>query len=179
MCILSVTCTFTPPAAPLHPWEWPKQPWSRIHLDFSGPFMGSMFLITIDAHSKWLDVQIMSSITAPKTIDKLRQIFSIHGLPNKMVTDNGPTFTSHEFREFTSQKGIQHTFSALYHPSSNGLAERAVQTFKQALKQMDIGSLQFKVSQFLFKYNITPHSTTGLSPSKLLMGRELRSRLTS
>ena len=161
MCILSVTCTFT---APLHPWEWPIQPWSRIHLDFAGSFMGSMFLITVDVH-------IMSSITAPKTIDKLRQFFSIHGLPNKMVTDNGPTFTSHEFKEFTSQNGIQHTFSAPYHPSSNGLAERAVQTFKQALKQMDNGSLQFKVSQFLFKYNITPHSTTGLSPSKLLMGK--------
>lgn len=168
----------SPPSAPLHPWEWPKQPWNRIHLDFAGPFMGAMFLVIVDAHSKWLDVQIMPSITAPKTIERLRQIFAIHGLPCKIVSDNGPTFTSREFQQFTTENGIQHVFSAPYHPSSNGLAERAVQTFKQALKQMQPeGSLQSRLSRFLFKYNITPHTTTGIAPSELLMGRQLRSRL--
>ncbi len=29
-----------PAVAPLHPWEWPKQPWSRVHLDYAGPFLG-------------------------------------------------------------------------------------------------------------------------------------------
>lgn len=169
----------SPPSAPLHPWEWPKQPWHRIHLDFVGPFMGSMFLVTVDAHSKWLDVQLMSSITAPRTIEKLRQTFAIHGLPKTLVTDNGPTFTSQEFRQFITENGIQHVFSAPYHPSSNGLAERAVQTFKRSLKQMEpVGSLQSRLSKFLFKYNITPHSTTSVSPAELLMGRQLRSRLT-
>ena len=58
-----------PPAAPLHPWEWPKQPCSRIHLDFTGPFMGYMLLIIIDLHSKWIDVQLMQLISASKTIE--------------------------------------------------------------------------------------------------------------
>jgi len=108
----------------------------------------------------------------------LRQIFALHGLPCKIVSDNGPTFTSHEFHQFTTENDIQHVFSAPYHPSSNGLAERAVQTFKQALKQMQPeGSLQSRLSRFLFKYNITPHTTTGIAPSELLMGRQLRSRL--
>ena len=49
----------SPPKAPLHSWEWPSQPWSRLHLDFAGPFMGHMFLVVVDSHSKWLDVQIM------------------------------------------------------------------------------------------------------------------------
>ena len=30
----------TTAAAPLHPWEWPEKPWSRIHIDHAGPFMG-------------------------------------------------------------------------------------------------------------------------------------------
>ena len=45
-----------PPSAPLHPWEWPKKPWSRVHVDYAGPFLGSMFLVLVDAHSKWMDV---------------------------------------------------------------------------------------------------------------------------
>ena len=48
----------TPAVAPLHPWEWPSQPWSRIHLDFAGPFLDHMFLVIVDAHSKWIDVHL-------------------------------------------------------------------------------------------------------------------------
>ena len=126
----------SPPVAPLHPWEWPSEPWSRLHLDYAGPFKGHMYLIIVDANSKWLDAIVMSSITASRTIEKLRQVFATHELP-KIVTDNGPSFVSEEFRTFTARNGIKHTFSAPYHPSSNGLAERGVQTVKQALRQME------------------------------------------
>lgn len=167
----------TPAAAPLHPWEWPSQPWSRIHLDYAGPFLGHMFLIIIDAHSKWMDVHLMQSISAAKTIEKLRIVFANHGLPRKVVTDNGPSYTSEEFRTFMSNNGIVHVTTASYHPSSNGLAECAVQTFKQGLKRTPGSSIQERVSKFLFNYRITPHTTTGVSPATLLMGRRLRSRL--
>ena len=167
----------TPAAAPLHPWEWPSQPWSRIHLDYAGPFLGHMFLIIIDAHSKWMDVHLMQSISAAKTIEKLRIVFANHGLPRKVVTDNGPSYTSEEFRTFMSNNGIVHVTTAPYHPSSNGLAERAVQTFKQGLKRTPGSSIQERVSKFLFNYRITPHTTNGVSPATLLMGRRLRSRL--
>ena len=166
-----------PATAPLRSWEWPSQPWSRIHLDFAGPFLGHMFLILVDAHSKWLDVHIMQSITATKTIEKLRIVFADHGLPQKVVTDNGPSFTSEEFRSFMSENGIVHVTTAPYHPSSNGLAERAVQTFKRGLKATQGGSIQERLSKFLLMYRIMPHTTTGLSPAQLLMGRRLRSRL--
>ena len=42
----------TPEVAPLHPWEWPQRPWSRLHIDYAGPFLGKMFLVTTDAFSK-------------------------------------------------------------------------------------------------------------------------------
>lgn len=61
----------SPPVAQLHPWEWPDRPWSRLHIDFAGPFIGRMFLILVDSHSKWLDVQVMQSISSTKTIEKL------------------------------------------------------------------------------------------------------------
>ena len=119
-----------PVAAPLHPWIWPDAPWKRIHVDFAGPFPGKMFFIVVDAHSKWPEVIVMSSTTAQHTIEALRSIFSHFGLPEQLVSDNGPQFTSDEFAEFMKGNGIKHILCSPYHPSSNGLAERFVQTFK-------------------------------------------------
>lgn len=160
-----------PPSASLHPWQWPSRPWSRLHLDFAGSFMGQMFFVLVDAHSKWLEVHIMSNITAPVMKETLRGIFSTHGLPDFIITDNGPTFTSAVFKEFIERNGIRHVCTASYHPASNGLAERAVETLKEGLKKMSGHSLQTKVSQFLFQYRITPHTTTGVPPAEMLLGR--------
>ncbi|XP_031432706.1 uncharacterized protein K02A2.6-like [Clupea harengus] len=166
-----------PAAAPLHPWEWPETPWSRLHVDYAGPHLGRMFLIVIDAHSKWLDVYPTSNATSQVTIEKLRQCFSTHGLPQTIVSDNGTCFTSQEFESFLKQNGIQHITSAPFHPASNGLAERAVQTFKQGIKKTKGDTLETKIARFLFNYRITPQSTTGLSPAEMLMSRRLRSTL--
>ena len=57
-----------PPKAPLHPWEWPEFPCSRIHIDYAGPFMGKMFLVLVDAHSKWMDVHVVRPATSLTTI---------------------------------------------------------------------------------------------------------------
>ena len=111
-----------------------------------------MFLVVVDSHSKWLDVQIMQSITAEKTIEKLQSIFSTHGLPKQIVTDNGTSFTSEKFKQFVTRNSIKYTFSALYHPSTNGLAERAIRTFKQGLREMSQGTVREKLIKFLFKY---------------------------
>ena len=124
-----------PPAAPLHPWSIPQVPWSRLHMDYAGPLQNHMFLIIVDAFSKWLEIVPVKKATSSVTIDKLRGICSTHGLPDTIVTDNAAVFTSSEMKEFFSCNGIKHITSAPYHPTSNGLAERAVQTFKSALKR--------------------------------------------
>ena len=123
-----------PPSAPLHPWQWPTQPWSCIHLDCAGPYMGHTYLIIVDACSKWLDAHIMSTISSKETIETLRSVFATHGIPQMIVTDNGSPFTSKDFKSFTRKNGIKHVTSAPYHPSSSGQAERAVQTIKKGLK---------------------------------------------
>ena len=111
-----------PPPSPLIPWEFPQRPWKRVHADFAGPYEGKMFLILVDAFSK---VTPMSTATSATTIDVLRAIFATHGLPEAFVTDNGPQFTSAEFKTFVEKNGIRHLRSAPYHPATNGLAERS------------------------------------------------------
>jgi hypothetical protein len=148
-----------------------------VHIDFAGPFLGKMFLISVDAHSKWIDVGIMNNITAETTINELRKLFAIHGLPDMIVSDNGPTFVSEKFREFVQMNGIIHSKSSIYHPATNGLAERAVQTFKNALLKMSNGTIEQKVARFLISYRSTPNSVTGLSPAELLLGRKIKTRI--
>ena len=70
-----------PAKAPLHPWAWPTAPWERIHVHFIGPFLGKMFFVVTDAHSKWPEVSIMSSTTAGQTINVLRELFARFGIP--------------------------------------------------------------------------------------------------
>ena len=85
-----------------------------------------MFFVLVDAYSKWLEVKTLPAASAKTTICCLQDIFATHGLPERIVSDNGSVFTSDEFRLFLKENGISHTTSSPYHPSSNGLAERAV-----------------------------------------------------
>ena len=102
---------------PLHPWIFTDRPWSRLHIDYCGPLSGTMLLVIIDSHSKWLEIHIAS------------RTFSTHGIPDTIVSDNTSCFTSNEFIHFCKMNGIKHNYiitSAPYHPSTNGMAERDV-----------------------------------------------------
>ena len=93
------------------------------------------------------------------------------------MSDNGSVFTSDEFRFFLKENGIVHTTSSPFHPVSNGLAERAVQCFKQSMRKSSGGSLEANLAMFLFKYRLALHATTSQAPAELLLQRRPRSQL--
>ena len=171
-----------PERLPLHPWKWPARPFQRIHIDFF-EYGKEFFLVMIDSHSKWIDVKyMMDSTTAESTIDELRLIFAEHGLPEEIVSDNGPQFSSHRFKEFAERNGIKHTLVAPYHPASNGAAERTVRVVKEAFTKHVVEgcqerSLKHRIADFLLRYRVTPHSVTGVSPAEMMTKRKLRTRL--
>ena len=144
----------------------------RIHIDYAGPFLGRMFLIVCDAFSKWIEAIPMKASTTAVTVEQLRKVFATHGLPEVCVSDNGSSFTSEGFAEFMKRNAILHIFTAPYHPSSNGQAERTVQSFKDALRKLSVSqgcSVETQVSRFLFSYRTTPRTTTGVCPAEMLM----------
>ena len=168
-----------PQSAPLHPWEYPEGPWQRIHIDYAGPFLGYMFLVVVDAYSKWPAIFKTKKATSDKTIEILRSLFAAEGVPEVLASDNGPQFVSEEMKFFLESNGIQHARSAPYHPSTNGLAERMVQSFKYSMKAAgeETATIQKKLDNFLLTYRNTEHATTGRTPAEVLKGRRLRTRL--
>jgi transposase InsO family protein len=104
-------------------------------------------------------------------------VFAKFGIPETVGTDNGTPFVSEVFRDFLRRNGIEHVTSAPYHPASNGLAERAVQTVKQGLLKQVSGTIQIKLDRLLFAYRATLTESTGVYPAELMFGRTLRTRL--
>ena len=157
--------------------SWPMGPWKRLHLDFAGPFFGKMFLGTVDAFSKFLDIIPMSQATSAATIQTLRRLFSFFGLPEHTVTDNGSQFTSEEFKTFLSKNDILYTTTAPGHPATNDLAERYVGHFKTSMKKMGDKQedLQVKLDRFLFTNRTTPNASDRY-PAEHLMNRQPRIR---
>ena len=163
-----------------HKWDWPDRPWYRLHIDFAGPLLGRMWLIVVDAYSKYPEVVHMAHATSSATIQALRTIFCRFGLPVQLVSDNGVQFTEGEFQDFCRKNGITHFRIAPYHPASNGEAERFVQTFKRAIlktKSADEGTLNLHLNQFLLAYRRSPHSVTGQSPAEVIFGRPIRNKM--
>ena len=97
----------------------------------------------------FLSVLEMTSTTAEQTMKVLRNIFANHGLPEQLVSDNGPQFVSSDFAKFCKSNAIKHLQVAPYHSASNGLAERMAHTFKQTMRRTkNDGPLQHCIANF-------------------------------
>ncbi|XP_054830333.1 uncharacterized protein K02A2.6-like [Eublepharis macularius] len=165
------------PQAPVRAWETTRTPWSRLHIDFAGPFQGHTFLVVVDSYSKWLEVVPVSAMTSGVVIRALRRLIATHGLPDTIVSDNAAQFTSREFQTFLENNAIRHVTSAPFHPSTNGQAERMVRSTKESLHKLGRGDFSQRLADLLLRQHITPHATTGRSPAELLMGRRLTTLL--
>ncbi len=178
-------CLRTRPAPPNATATWPsaEKVWSRVHADHLGPVNGNMYLLITDSFSKWLEVMKVRNLTAKETVEKFREVFARFGLPNTVVTDNATSFKSEETELFFKLNGIEHLTSPPYSPQCNGMAERAVKTFKEMLKtaQNDARNrgehIETLINRLLINYRSTPHCSTEKSPAEMMFGRNIRTRL--
>ena len=150
----------------------------RIHIDYF-EYNGINFLLMVDSYSKWLEVEMIRKCDTSNTIKCLNKWFSCYGLPNQLVSDNGPQFVSDQFSCFVTERGINHLRTAAYHQSSNGQAERYVQTVKNALLSNSkcYVDLNHRLDSFLMAYRSTQHTVTGETPSESFLGRTIMTKL--
>ena len=149
------------PKEPLQPHDTPAGPWRKIGMDYFN-FNGTSYVLISDYFSKF-PYMFKAKTSFWSLQDHLINLFAIEGYPCKVVTDNGPPFSSQEFNRFLSKLGITHTTSSPHYPWSNGSVERMVQTVKNMYTQ--------SFQEVLADLRAT-HIGTGLpSPAEILHGR--------
>lgn len=166
------TCRENRPAQrhePLRPTELPSRPWSQIGADFAS-FRNKDYLVVTDYYSRWIEIKQVTSLSSSAVIPRFKQIFSTHGIPDILVSDNGSPFSSRDFAVFAREYGFDHHTSSPHFPQANGQAESGVKTAKKILAQTE-------PDVALMMYRSTPHSATGLSPSVMLIGRQLKTKV--
>ena len=157
----------TPPKEPLISTTLPNYPWEHVAADLF-ELRGANYLLVADYYSRFVEVQKLTTTTSSNIITQLKAIFARFGIPDIMVTDNGPQFDSHEMKEFAQSYEFQHTTTSPYFPQSNGFAERMVKTMKKLLEH------SADPYKSILSYRATPLPWCGLSPAELLMGRRIR-----
>ena len=155
---------------PLFPSTLPERPFQKVGVDIC-EFKNSRYLVQVDYFSRYIDIAYLPGLTTAAVIGKMKNFFAQHGVPEVVVSDNGPQFSSSEFRAFSNSKewSFQHITNSPRYLQSNGAAERAVRTAKDILRQDDILAL--------LTYRSTPIPDLGVSPAELAIGIKLRTSL--
>jgi len=159
--------------------ELPTQPWQDLAADLLTPLpTGEYLLVVGDFFSRFFEVAVTKS---GKMVSCLEAMFATHGLSLSIKTDklNGPQFVSEEFEAYLKDNNIEHRTSTPLWPQANGEVERQNRSLLKAMRvaHSEGRDRQKELQKFLLGHRSKQHKTTGVSPAKLLFGREIRSKL--
>ena len=124
------------PPEPLITSEFPKLPWEKVATDLFH-FNSATYLLIVDYFSRFIEVTKLSTQSSSEVIHHTKSVFSRHGIPHEVISDNGPQYSSLEYAHFAAEYGFIHTTSNPKYPQSNGEAEKVVQTIKQLLRKSE------------------------------------------
>lgn len=152
----------------------PDRPWPKISMDLF-ELDGDDCIALTDYYSKFFNIMKLSNTTSSTVIKHLKPHFARYGIPEEVVSDNGPQFSSKVFEEFAKRYGFKHTTSSPKYTQSNGQAERTVQTAKRILMKAKYDKKDPNLA--LLDWRNTPLDDIKLSPVQILMGRWTRTQL--
>ena len=162
--------------------ETPEKPWQHLACDYKGPIGGKFYFhVVIDTYTRWPEVDITTSTSIDKLYPALDKMFGRLGYPESITHDNGPPYDSHAWRQYAKECGFKSKPCSPEHPEGNGIAER----FMGVLVKITHAALaegldpKVEVQKRLLNYRNTPHPSTGYSPSQLMMGRRLKTKIPS
>ena len=162
------------PSEPLKPYPAPSRPWQRIGVDIF-TFHGKNYLITVDFYSVWFEIDLLSDMLSPTVISKLKMQMARYGIPDVVISDNGPQFDSKQFKTFQQKWQFEHVTSSPGYPQSNGGTERAVQIAKSLMKKAVEDGADPYLS--LLHHRNTPRDSILGSPAQRLMSRQTKTLL--
>jgi transposase InsO family protein len=170
------------PPEPIKSTSLPDAPWQHLAADQMGPFpSGHSILVVVDYYSRFYEYHILRSTTTDKVIDAMEEMFSRHGLPLTIKTDNGPQFKAAEFDAYCTANGITHVKVTPKWAQANGEVERQNRSMEKRIKIARAEGLDWKneLRRYVTKYRGLPQTTTGKSPAELMFNRQIKGKLTS
>lgn len=163
-------------------------PFHTIHIDHLGPFVksrkGNAYILTVvDGFTKYVFVKPVKTTKTKCTLKVLTNIFIDFGLPSRIISDRGTSFTSAAFKRFCDLHGIKHILNAVACPRANGQAERFNQTILNCMTKYNVvnderdwdthlGNIQWGI-------NNTINASTRKTASEALFGVKLRDSLSN
>ena len=166
--------SMTHPKETLMPHEVPSCPWEKIATDIF-TLNGKDYLVTVDYYSNFWEVDRLPNTKASTTTLKLKSHFARYGIPDQVISDNGPQFTSDEFANFAKTWDFENLTSSPGNSKANGKAESGVKTAKRILKK----SIRAGTDPYLvvLDYRNTPTQGMTTSPAQRLMNRGTKTLL--
>ena len=155
----------------------------QVSLDIAGSFTptkseNTVILIAVEHFSRWAEAYPLPAATAEYCAKALYNgMFSRFGFPRIIHSDRGKNFTAELMSEFAKLGQSKNTFSCRYHPCANGYSERQIQTLKNSIRasvQENTHDWDEMLDTIMMAYRATPHSGTGFSPNRMMLGREAR-----
>ena len=163
-----------PHKEPMIPHDIPSIPFYKVGVDLF-QVGNENYMVFIDYYSKYPEVVKMTQTTSQSIIEAMKEMFARHGIPKTVVSDNGPQFSSDEYRCFAKLFGFTPKYSSPMYPRSNGEAERSVQTMKSMIKKAKADRTDFQIA--LLNFRNTTIYELGASPAQILMSRRFRCTL--
>jgi len=163
------------PKIPVGSWGSQRK-WGRLHIDFAGPFMGRYLTVLVDVTTGWLEAQWCAGPTTAAAIKLLQTSCAQFGLPDTVVSDNGPAFSSNTWLTYVKGLGADPLFSSPYAPYQNGIVERQIQTLKSTLLKITRGTPEDKLLNALAILRFVPSASEGSSATSRLLGGSLLCR---
>lgn len=154
--------------------ETPSGPWESLHTDIL-ELKGHKYMLVADQFSKMPFVRQMKNETSTEAIRIIKEILSVHGVPMTIFSDNGPQYSSREFKEFAKEWDFRHITSSPRYPQSNGFIERMVGFIKPTLQKAAEGKTDPLMAMLCLRG--TPIDSTIPSPAELLYGRKIRTNM--
>ena len=152
----------------------PSRPWQVLAVDLF-ELQGQDYLTTTNYYSNFFEVDKLVTKTPKEEIEKLKPHMARHGIPDKIVSDNGPHFSSQEFKKFKDLYEFDHVTSSPTYPQSNGKVENAVKTAQRIMpKASEAGSDHYLG---LLDFRNTPTEGLRTSPAQRLVDRRTKTLL--
>ena len=159
------------PREPLMPVNSAPIPWHTLGTDLF-THEGKEYLIVSDYFSKYTLVEHLTTTTSQKVADTSRHIFASFGIPNTIISENGPQFIGAAYQQMLRDFDVTHITSSPHHPMSHGFIERQIRSVKAIMRK----SPQDTDKALLMMRN-TPLGSQLPSPAEILFGRRLQTNL--